>query len=150
MPIKLVEKRSFITLKPPITTSNRDNIIKLHCSDFSYFPTYNGIDPLDEIKCIDGEWSLPDDMMPIQCKSATCPTFPDFGKKIETRCKRRDEFCLTAGKYDNVDDCSCISAYSTCKPRFITSYNKTFHEVEPPRIRALSLLSGIRVIPRTG
>ena len=77
-------------------------------------------------------------MGPIQCKSVTCPPFPDFGKRIETRCNKRDQACVTAGKYENIEDCSCHEAFSVCKPKFITSYNDTFHEVEPYRIRGLS------------
>ena len=111
------------------------------CWGASYFPTHNGIDPLDEIECIDKKWSLPNDMGPIQCKSVTCPSFPDFGKKIETRCLERDQACVTAGKYANIEDCSCQEAVSTCKPKFITSYNKTFHEFAPLRTRGLSRVS---------
>ena len=77
-------------------------------------------------------------MGPIQCKSVTCPPFPNFGKTIETRCNKRDQACVTAGKYENIEDCSCHEAFSVCKPKFITSYNDTFHEVEPYRIRGLS------------
>ena len=77
-------------------------------------------------------------MGPIQCKSVTCPSLPNFGKRIETRCIKRDQACVTAGKYENIKDCSCYEASSVCKPKFITSYNDTFHEVEPQRIRSLS------------
>ena len=88
---------------------------------------------MDEIECIDGKWSLPDDMGPIQCKSVTCPPFPDFGNKIVTKCTKRDQACVTGGKYENIEDCSCLKAVSTCRPKFIKNWNDTFHEIEPER-----------------
>ena len=95
---------------------------------------------MDEIECIDSKWNLPDDMGSIYCKAISCPPFPDFGKTIETWCYKRDQACVISGKYENIDDryiedCNCFEAVSRCKPKFITSYNDTFHEIAPPRDR---------------
>ena len=76
-------------------TKSNENVLTLACwYGYDYFPTHNGVDSLDEIECIDGKWSLPDDMAPIQCKSVTCPPFPDFGSKIVTKCTKRDKHVL--------------------------------------------------------
>ena len=90
---------------------------------------------MDEIECIDSKWNLPDDMGSIYCKAVSCPPFPDFGKTIETWCYKRDRVCEMSGKYENIEDCNCFEAVSRCKPKFITSYNDTFHEIQPPRTR---------------
>ena len=103
----------------------------------THFPTYNGVDPLNEIDCVKGKWSLPDDMGPVRCEAVKCPPFPNIFKEIETKCTRRDRACIEAKNYENVEDCECHIAESTCKPELITSYNKT-HEVEPQRTRSQS------------
>ena len=94
---------------------------------------------MDEIECIDSKWNLPEDMGSIYCKPIACPPFPDFGKKIKTWCYKRDQACVVSGKVENVlEDCNCFEAVSRCTPKFITSYNDTFHEIEPQRTRILS------------
>ena len=101
---------------------------------------------MNEIDCVKGKWSLPDDMGPVRCESVKCPPFPDFVKEIETKCTRRDVACVAAGNYGNEpfneEDCECHVAETECKPEFITSYNQTLHQVEPQRIRSQSRKSG--------
>ena len=131
--------KSFTTQKCPLLTKSNENVLTLACwYGYDYFPTHNGVDSLDKIECIDGKWSLPDDMGPIQCKSVTCPPFPDFGSKIVTKCTKRDQACVTSGKYEIIEDCSCLEAVSTCRPKFIRDWNETFHEIEPERTRGTS------------
>ena len=81
--------------KVPLYTKSVGNVLQLDCWGASYFPTYNGIDPLDKIECIDGKWSLPDDMGPIQCASVTCswPPIPASGKEIWNKCIEEDRAC---------------------------------------------------------
>ena len=141
--IKIAKRRSFSTQKFGLRTKNLRSHLELTCffSDM-YFPTYNGVDPLNEIDCVKGKWSLPEDMGPVRCKSIKCPPFPDVAKEIETKCTQRDRACIAAGNYENEENCECHHAESVCKPEFITSYNKTFHEVEPQRKRSQSHKSG--------
>ena len=134
-------KKSFTTQQFGLRTTNLGSRLDLTClgsgtgwGGETYFPTYNGVDPLNEIKCIKGKWSLPDDIGPVKCVSIFCP-LPDVGKEIETKCTRRDRACIAAGNYENEEDCECHIAESICKPEFITSYNQTLHEVEPLRTR---------------
>ena len=131
-------------------TSIVGNFVELTCWDIQYFPTYNGIDPLDEIECIDSKWSLPDDMRFIRCQPLICswPPLPDFGKKVWNKCIQRDDVCVAINlgvevndlfensskpSYENHENCFCQEALSMCKPKFITSYNESFHEAAPPR-----------------
>ena len=138
---------SLTTQQSGLRTDNLTLRLVLYCwspnfHPYIYFPTYNGVDPLEEIACIDGKWSLPDDMGPVRCQSVKCPPFPDVGREIETKCTQRDKACIAAGNYENVEDCECHVAESVCKPKFITSYNQTLHEIEPQRTRSQSQMPG--------
>ena len=105
---------------------------------------------LDKIECIDSKWSLPDDMRFIRCQPLICswPPLPDFGKKVWNKCIQRDDVCVAINlgvdvndlfensskpSYENHENCFCQEALSMCKPKFITSYNESFHEAAPPR-----------------
>ena len=144
--IKLTKRSSFTTQQFGLQTNYYGVGMKLSCrittllgwhTGETHFPTYNGVDPLNEIDCVKGKWSLPDDMGPVRCEAVKCPPFPNIFKEIETKCTRRDRACIEAKNYENVEDCECHIAESTCKPELITSYNKT-HEVEPQRTRSQS------------
>ena len=111
--IKIDSKvRPFLSTKPELYTKSVRNFVKLECEDFQrFFPTYNGKDPLDEIECIDGKWSLPDDMGPIKCQALSCPwpPIPGSGKEIWNMCLIRDPICMTS-KPKNEKDCFCHTA----------------------------------------
>ena len=124
--------------KPPLLTKTDGNFVRLACFfAYQYFPTYNGVDPFEEIECTENGWSLPDDMEPIQCQHAFCPQLLDDGDEVEAVCDRRDRVCTSKDPdidifdYDVNDEkyqhCECNSAFYKCKKeRQRASYYGTF------------------------